>query len=234
MKSPDLEHKSSLPQVEIIEIGEKHSLNDLLGKDYPTNSPRGNLPVKIFQLNGFSRKLGGHIFLDEHCTLPFNSNYKYPLQVESPTAISYINYKDYGDDRGFKWNLLFPFGIPLNKGNIAELSSIMGQFREVNTRVYFRNPAPDRIIMPAADGIKRIYFPLGIELSVEGKSYSSAGWIRESEDSGSDYYVDYQQNWGQPRTYMYFPRDQSLENVIVKFLKLPKSRLYDEQEARAW
>ena len=118
MKAPNLEVNVEclLTTKMTVDIGEEYRLNDLLDNtEYPLRNPRVCLPIQELHLNGFQGKLKGHIFLDGYCTgllMHSHSDHKYPLQVESPNAISYKN------DYGHKWNVLFPFGIPLSKGDV--------------------------------------------------------------------------------------------------------------------
>ena len=150
-----------------IKIGEEYNLDNLLDKNYK----QYKLPPKIIYLNGFRGKLEGQLLLEDIQKLPGilpwrKEDFKKPLQVLSPDKISYQNCSWY------KWNILYPFGIPLTKGNVADLSALNNQFKEVNVSVYIINPEPDLILVPEKAHIndKQVYFPLAIELSVNGKS----------------------------------------------------------------
>ena len=66
------------------------------------------------------------------------------------------------------------------------------------------------------------------------KSYHSGGRIRKSEEMSSSYYVHYNGNWDgiKNHTCVHIPKNQNLEDVIVKFIKVPESRIYQIQESR--
>ncbi len=220
---PKLEIKVPLTSAITIEVGEEYRLNDLLNKK--------------FNLNGFHGQLEGHLFLEDIDELPgilpwHKQEYESPLQFDYHNTISYIN------DLGNNWNILYPIGVPICEGKVRDLSALSDQFKCLNGIIYILNPAPELIITAQEDARtihdKEIYFPLGIELSVNGKKYSSGGRIRKSEENASAYYVHYKENWGgvRNRTFVYLPKNQSLENMVVKFSKIPKSSISKMQESR--